>query len=61
MTGHDEKFDSVAIVANSEEGSFAGAIVVELFWGALHIKDVYVKDEFRNLGIATQLMEKALE
>lgn len=37
MTGHDEKFDPVAFVANDKE-CFAGAIAVELFWGALHIK-----------------------
>jgi ribosomal protein S18 acetylase RimI-like enzyme len=59
MTGHDEKFDAVAFVAN-EKGHFAGAIVVELFWGALHVKYVYVEDEYRGRGVAAQLMEHAL-
>jgi ribosomal protein S18 acetylase RimI-like enzyme len=59
-TGHDEKFEAVAFIA-SDKGNFAGAIVVELFWGALHIKYVYVEDTYRNQGIATQLMEDALD
>lgn len=58
-TGHDEKFDSVAFVAN-EKGFFSGAIVVELFWGALHIKYLYVEDKYRGHGLATHLMENAI-
>lgn len=58
-TGQDEKFDAVAFVAN-EKGIFSGAIVAELFWGALHIKYVYVEDKYRGHGVATQLMESAL-
>jgi GNAT superfamily N-acetyltransferase len=60
MIGHDEKFDAVAFVAN-EKGFFSGAIVIELFWGALHIKYVYVEDKYRGHGVATQLMENALK
>lgn len=60
MTGHNEKFDAVAFVAKDASGSFSGAIVVELFWGTLHVKYVYVEDECRNRGIATKLMEHAL-
>lgn len=59
MTGYDEKFDPIAFIAQSEEGSFAGVIVVEQFWGALHIKYVYVEEKFREQGIATALMEYA--
>lgn len=59
MTGHDEKSDSIAFIANDDK-SFAGAVVVELFWGALHIKYVYVEEEYRNRGIATLIMEQAL-
>jgi hypothetical protein len=44
MTGHDEKFDSVAFIANDKDGAFAGAVVVEPFWGALHVKYVYVEE-----------------
>lgn len=59
MTGYDEKFDAVAFVAR-EKGHFAGAIVIELFWGALHIKYIYVEDSYRGCGVATQLMKDAL-
>ena len=58
-TGHDEKFDPLAFIAN-EKGNFAGAIVVQLFWGALHLKYVYVEDAYRGRGVATRLMEEAL-
>jgi GNAT superfamily N-acetyltransferase len=63
MTGHDEKGEGIAFIATDagEEGSFAGAIVVELFWGALHIKYLFVEDAYRNRGIASRLMQQALE
>lgn len=60
MTGYDEKFDSVAFIANNWDGAFAGAVVVELFWGALHVKYVYVEERYRGSGIATNLLEHAL-
>lgn len=60
MTGHDEKFDPIAFIANNKDGVFAGAVVVEMFWGALHIKYVYVEEKYRGRGIATKLMENAL-
>ena len=60
VTGYDEKFDPTAFIAQIEGGSFVGAIVVEQFWGALHIKYVYVEESFRNQGIGTALMEYAL-
>ncbi len=39
-TGHDEKHDPVAFVAMAGD-TFAGSVVVEIFWGALHVKYVY--------------------
>lgn len=59
-TGHDEKFNAIAFVANKKR-FFLGAIVVELFWGALHIKYIYVEDKYRGHGVGTQLMENALK
>lgn len=58
-TGHDGKSESVALVAMDEK-TMAGAIVVELFWGALHIKYIYVEDQYRNQKLGTRLMEQAL-
>lgn len=60
MTGHDEKFDPIAFIAN-ENGHFIGAIVVELFWGALHIKYVYVDDNYRGKRVGTELIKYALK
>ena len=61
MTGYDEKYEPVAFVAKDEKGSFAGAVVVVLFWGALHVKYVYVEEKFRDSGIGTKLMKHALQ
>jgi GNAT superfamily N-acetyltransferase len=58
MTGNDEKFDSVAFVA-IEEASLAGAIVVERFWDALHVKYVYVDENYRGKGLGSRLMQHA--
>lgn len=60
MIGHDEKFDPVAFIADDQE-CFAGAIVVELFWGALHVKYIYVDDGYRGKRVGAQLMEYALK
>jgi ribosomal protein S18 acetylase RimI-like enzyme len=60
MTGYDEKLDSIAFVAMDKD-SFAGAIVVELFWGALHIKYLYVADSYRNQKIGARLLQRAVD
>lgn len=57
--GHDEKNEPVAFLAMEGE-SVAGAVVVEIFWGALHVKNLFVEEGFRGHGLATQLMEQAL-
>ena len=59
MTGYDEKLESVAFVAMDGE-ALAGVVVVVRFWGALHVKYVYVDDHYRGKGLATRLMERAL-
>lgn len=43
-----------------EDTLLAGAIVVERFWDALHVKYVYVDDHYRNQGIGTRLMQRAI-
>jgi ribosomal protein S18 acetylase RimI-like enzyme len=60
MTGHDETFENTAFVLNDGD-TFAGAVVVETFWGALHLKYVYVEENYRGKGFATQLMEKCFD
>lgn len=58
-TGYDEKHDPIAFVAMEGE-SYAGAIALEIFWGALHIKYLFVEEPFRGRSLATQLMEQGL-
>lgn len=60
MTGHDEKFESAAIVCN--QGDFvAGALVYQQFWGAMHIKYLYVHGSKRGQGIGSKLINRAEE
>jgi ribosomal protein S18 acetylase RimI-like enzyme len=58
MTGFDEKSEPEAFVAMDAE-VLAGAIVVAKFWGALHVKYVYVAEAYRSQGLATRLMKRA--
>lgn len=38
-----------------------GAIVYQEFWGAMHIKYIWVDKHCRNQGIGSKLMDKALQ
>lgn len=58
--GHDGKSEPVAFLA-SKNSQFVGGIVVEKFWGSLHIKYIYVDDSYRNKGLGTRLMNRAFE
>jgi ribosomal protein S18 acetylase RimI-like enzyme len=40
---------------------FVGAIVVQLFWNQLHIKYLFVEENYRGQGLARQLMDHALK
>ncbi len=57
-TGYDGLSDSVAFIATDEE-TFVGAVVVAQFWGALHVKYLYVEDAYRGQKIASHLMDRA--
>lgn len=57
MTGYDDKNDPIAFVA-MDDHIFAGAAVVDLFWGALHVKYVYVEENYRHKGLGRLLMQK---
>lgn len=58
MTGYNELSDVIAFIAKDED-LFIGAVAVQIFWGALHIKYVFVKDEYREKKIASKLMQQA--
>lgn len=58
IDGLNEDPISFEIVNGSE---FMGAIVVQLFWNQLHIKYLFVEENYRGQGLARQLMDHALE
>ncbi|RYH22500.1 GNAT family N-acetyltransferase [archaeon] len=60
MIGHDEKNPAVCFVVR-ENGKFLGTITFELFWGALHIKYIYVEEGNRGRQLGTKLLNKAEE
>jgi ribosomal protein S18 acetylase RimI-like enzyme len=45
----------------SDHSEFMGTIVVQPFWGQLHIKYLFVEDKYRGQGIGRMLMEHAFE
>lgn len=59
MTGFDEKHEPIAFVANSN-GTLVGAVVVEIFWGAFHVKYLYVHENHRGQDLGKRLMKEAL-
>ena len=58
INGLSEEPISFEVFDNKE---FVGAIVVQMFWGQLHIKYLFVEEKYRGQGIASQLMNHALE
>ena len=53
------KSDPVAFVAKDGD-TIAGGITIEIFYGQLHIKLLFVEDAYRKYGIGKKLMEEAL-
>lgn len=52
--------DSVSFEISNGD-AFIGAIVVQVFWGQLHIKYLFVEENYRSQGIGKELMNHALE
>ena len=44
-----------------DKDMFVGAIVVQVFWGQLHIKYLFLNENYRGRGLGCQLMNHALE
>lgn len=58
--GFDGLGDLICFAAK-DKSLYLGAIVFQPFWGALHIKYIWVNKKYRNNKIGSQLMEKAFE
>lgn len=59
--GYDGNIQQYAFVARNEKGDMIGAAVVKTFWGALHIKYLYLKPNYRGKGIGKSLMDQAFK
>jgi ribosomal protein S18 acetylase RimI-like enzyme len=59
--GDDLVEDSIAFEMHEKDGKFIGCIVVRMFWGQLHIKNLVVDKKYRGYGYGKKLMEIALE
>lgn len=63
--GSHDRGDIIAFVAYDgtvqDRSVFAGAVCVQLFWGQLHIKYVYVEPAYRQQGIASKLIQNAFD
>lgn len=60
MTGVEKAVGaSQSFVVRDDAGNIASAVIVRLFWGQLHIKNVLSAESARGKGYALQLMEQA--
>lgn len=59
-TGYDEKLEAIAFVSHIDD-KFAGAVIIGPFWGAPHIKNLYVDENFRGRGVGSVLMQQAFK
>lgn len=58
-TGHNGYAEAPVSFTMEDKGNLVGAAVVEIIWGQLHIKYLFVDEAYRKLGIAKKLMEHA--
>jgi len=57
----DDGFQSVTIFLRKEDGSIAGGLLGEIYWGWLHISILWIDENFRGLGYGEQLLRMAEE
>jgi ribosomal protein S18 acetylase RimI-like enzyme len=61
VTGIDGMAEKPIVFELRDDHMFIGCIVVEIFWGQLHIKYLIVEEAYRNQGHARRLMNHAFE
>lgn len=61
VTGIDGLANDPVCFEIREQENFIGWVVVQLFWGQLHIKYLFIEEPYRGQGIGRKLMEKAFE
>ena len=61
-TGQNGLKDRIAFCAYDQTtNELVSALVVRIFWGALHIKKLWTHKDYRHQGIASQLMQQAID
>ncbi len=60
VTGFDERGTPVAFTVYDGE-RFIGGVIVAIFWGALHIKTLFIEEAYRGQGVGRGLMEHAFQ
>lgn len=58
--GSDGNMEDITFIARGS-GHFLGAVHGKTFWGALHIKYLYVTPEARKNGVGRTLMDRIFE
>ncbi|MBS0289819.1 MAG: GNAT family N-acetyltransferase [Proteobacteria bacterium] len=52
-------FEGINFIAKNEKGDIIGGINAMLYcWGVLHIDILWVDDNYRSVGVGSELMEK---
>jgi ribosomal protein S18 acetylase RimI-like enzyme len=59
MHGIDDEL--VAFTIYGDSNKIIGCVVVQIFWGQLHIKNLVVAEAYRKQGIGKRLMQHAVE
>ncbi len=60
-TGVDGLAEEAVSFEIFHDKEFVGALVARLFWGQLHIKYLFVEENYRKKGVARKLINHALE
>lgn len=57
--GSSELGEQISFDIRSPEGETIAAITVQVFWGSLHIRNLWTHKNHRNKGYASELMQEA--
>jgi GNAT superfamily N-acetyltransferase len=55
----DDGYQPLTLFLRREDGSIAGGLLGEVYWGWLHISILWISEEFRGQGYGKRIMEMA--
>lgn len=61
QTGIDGLKEEAILFEIRDNQNLAGCVAIQIFWGQLHIKMLFVEENYRAQGFARALMEHAFE